>query len=372
MRGRAIIPMVVGLAVGLLALKVFVNVLQKAKGATSEMVPVVYAATNIEPTLEIQDSMIEIRKLTKDAVPETGFNEKSEVVGRVTSWPIPKGSPIGAMQLAPKGTPPGMAVMIEEGYRAVAVKIDESAGVAGWIKPGSRVDVVALLSDPDRRHGLQSFSKVILQNLQVLAVGQEIAKAGDTAANVTKTVTLLVKPSDVPKLHLAETKGKLRLAMRNQNDSSVAKENITTDNDLLSLSGSASKSPSDRNSSFLAALLGPEAKVGANQTDKDHQPAPIQVRPTPEAAAPASQPWMVEVYKGPDEMETVQFEGQANAWRRVITDQRRTRPPSPKPSAVKPVSLFAPTAPQAAARGATDASQPQATGSGTGGPAGTP
>jgi Flp pilus assembly protein CpaB len=124
MRGRAIIPLVVGLGVGFVALKFFVNVLQKAKGAPTELVSVVYAAANIEPTVEIQDSMVEVRQVVKDAAPDSGFSQKAELVGRVASWPIPKGCPIGAMQLAPKGTPHGMAVRITNGFRAVAVKID--------------------------------------------------------------------------------------------------------------------------------------------------------------------------------------------------------------------------------------------------------
>lgn len=362
MRGRAIIPMVVGLAVGFVALKVFVNVLQNAKASsTHELVPVVYAVTNIEPTLEIQESMIEVRHVSKEAAPETGFKDKSEVLGRVTTWPVPKGTPIAAMLLAPKGTPPGMAVMIEDGFRAVAVKIDESAGVAGWIKPGSRVDVIVLLSNPDRSQGNQSFSKVILQNVEVLAVGQELGKAGDTAASVTKTVTLKVSPNDVPKLHLAETKGKLRLAMRGQRDSTIAQEKVTTDNDLLGggLTGNPVLKP-PRNS-LLQSFLAGQAKVAPVQTDKERQPE----RP----ASTEPRTWTVEVLKGADSVEKVRFEqGQTQQWQRVGESERRpetTARPSRTPA---PVSLFAPL-PQSS--GNVNENEPQAMGPSTGGPSGT-
>lgn len=367
MRGRAIIPMVVGLGVGLVALKVFVNVLQKAKGATNtEMVSVVYAAANIEPTLEIKESMIEVRQVAKDAFPETGFRDKSELLGRVTAWSIPKGTPIGAMQLAPKGTPPGMAVKIEDGYRAVAVKIDESAGVAGWIKPGSHVDVIALLANPDRSSRNQNISKVILQNIQVLAVGQEIGKAGDTAATITNTVTLLLTPNDVPKLHLAETKGKLRLAMRNQRDSSLAKDYLTTDNDLLGAGLAGNSVDKSSSSSLLQSLFGGEAKVASNQTDKENQPEATLARAEP--AAPQS--WTVELYKGPETVQAVKFEqGKADQWRRVET--RETQAETPRQSqAPMPRSLFAPRPAAPASSGSTTANQPQAAGSATGGPAG--
>jgi pilus assembly protein CpaB len=355
--------MVVGLGVGFVALKVFVNVLQNAKASTaSELVPVVYATTNIEPTLEIQESMVEIRHVSKEAFPETGFKDKSEVIGRVTTWPVPKGTPIAAMLLAPKGTPPGMAVMIEEGYRAVAVKIDESAGVAGWIKPGSRVDVIVLLSNPDRSQGNQSFSKLILQNVEVLAVGQELGKAGDTAAAVTKTVTLKVTPEDVPTLHLAETKGKLRLAMRGQQDKTIAQEKITTDNDLLGRGLAGITGLKKPRNSLIESFFAAQAKVAPVQTDKDKQPS----RP----ATTEPQTWTVEVLNGPQDVEKVNFQrGQAKQWQRVGETERRSQP-APRPAKTpQPVSLFAPVPAHSA--DAAKPKEPQAMGPVAGGPSGT-
>ncbi len=344
MRGRAIIPLVVGLGVGLMAVKVFVNVLQKAKGATSETVPAVFATANIEPTLEIQESMLEVRHVPKEAMPETGFTDKAEVVGRVTNWAIPKGSFIAGIQLAPKGTPPGMAVRISAGHRAVAVKVDESVGVAGWIKPGSRVDVVALLSSPERGSN-ESISKVILQNVEVLAVGQDIGKAGDTGAAVTKTVTLLVSPQEVPKLHLAETKGKLRLAMRNQQDSSLAQTNLTTDNDLVSLGSSAAEAAKSTSAGLLGAFLTAQAKYAAKQTDKEQHAEAAPVTPAdPEPVAPPA-PWCVEVHKGVDEVATVKFERDAANWNRVegqTTRSSRPRPATPARAAAVPAPAAAP------------------------------
>jgi pilus assembly protein CpaB len=369
MRGRAIVPLVVGLGVGFVALKVFVNVLQKAKAATPETVSVVYAAANIEPTLEITESMIEVRQVPKEAVPDTGFRDKKEVVGRVTSWPIPKGSPIGEMQLAAKGTPPGMAVRIANGFRAVAVKIDESAGVAGWIKPGSRVDVVALLSSPERGSS-ESMSKVILQNVEVLAVGQDIGKAGDTAANVTKTITLLVAPVDVPKLHLAETKGKLRLAMRNQQDSGMAKANLTTDNDLLSLNAAAPASTESTAASFLRAFMSKQPKSASERTDKDQQSMPAPTASGQEATS-APESCVVELYKGLDDVESVKFERRTQVWQRTEgQDARpgRTRAAAPAASPM-PSRLIQPAQLPAAISSPDLNAKPQAKGPEPEGPA---
>ncbi len=352
MRGRAIIPLVVGLGLGVLALKVFFNVLEKAKASPTATVSVVYAMANIEPTVEIQDNMVEMRQVTKEAVPDTCFRDKAEVVGRVASWPIPKGCPIGAMQLAPKGTPPGMAVKIAEGYRAVAVQIDESAGVAGWLKPGSRVDVVVMLSSLDRGSN-QSISKVILQNVEVLAVGQDIGKASDTAAALTRSVTLSVTPADVPKLHLASTKGKLRLAMRNQRDFGVAKEEETTDNDLITDEQSTASQAKKSGFSLLSALFNAQAKVRPDQTDKEKQ----QVVPVKPTATPEAQPWTVEVYRGSTDTEAVQFERKANAWQRVEDPDAkgRSRPTASSPKSM-PKPLLPSKSPTAAAGGQVESS----------------
>lgn len=362
MRGRAIIPLIVGLGIGLLALKVFVNVLQKAKAAPASTVPVVFAMTNIEPTLEIQDSMIEVRNVPKEAVPETGFSDKKDVVGRVASWPIPKGCPIGSMQLAAKGTPAGMAVRIKDGFRAVAVKIDESAGVAGWLKAGSRVDVVALM-DRVERGANKAISKVILQNVEVLAVGQDIGRASDTAAELARSVTLLVSPADVPKLHLAETRGKLRLAMRNQRDAGIGQENSTTDNQLLALNDTTESPASSGGGSLLNAFFKGQAKVQPDQTDKTMQ----LVEATP-AKTDQQQPWIVEVYRGQENMEAVQFERNAGDWQRVSGKGDSKK--APLMSKGSTPSLL-PARNGAAASGVNidELSKPQAKGLESGGPA---
>jgi pilus assembly protein CpaB len=373
MRGRAIIPLAVGLGVGVVALKVIVNVLQKAKAAPTASVSVVYAASNIEPTLEIQDSMVEIRQVPKEAAPETGFRDKAEVVGRVSSWPIPKGCPIGIMQLAPKGTPPGMAVRITNGFRAVAVKIDESAGVAGWLKTGSRVDVVALM-DRVERGANEAISKVILQNVEVLAVGQGIGKASDAAAELARSVTLLVSPADVPKLHLAETRGKLRLAMRNQRDGGTDKGNSTSDKELLSLGKDTDSSANKGGFSLLGAFFRGQAKVDPEQTDKEIKRAAVTPPVVVEAVAPApvvAPPWTVEVYRGEQDVEAVQFDHNDGDWQRLDNGDGRSKAKRTAPSKKKASPSLLPGKQSSTANDENEIelSKPQAKGPVPGGPA---
>lgn len=322
MKSRAIIPLAVGLAVGVFAIKVFTDVLQKAKGASkTDDVTVVCATRDIAPAMEITETMIEVKQVPRAGAPQMAFTEAQEVLGRVASLTIPRGMAVVPTLLAPKGTPPGMAVRIKDGYRAVAVKVDEFAGVAGWIKPGSRVDVVAVMQTTGasgRQRG--TISKVILDNIEVLAVGQDLGSAGDMGASVVKSVTLLVRPEDVPKLHLAGTKGTIKLAMRNQRDYSISGKAQTTDKELFDGapgSGSSnSHTPKAMKSSILSRLFRTEPKTEPDATDKTRE-APEEPEPVAVAVVPQKkQPWCVELLEG-QQMEEVWFSDDGRRARRL-------------------------------------------------------
>lgn len=289
MKGKAIIPLVLGLGIGIFAIKMFFNVLNKAKGATSgETVQVVRAKIDIAPTIEITEQMVEIASVPQSLAPKLPIRDLKEAVGRVTSNSIAAGSPVVTSLLAPKGTLPGMAARIPEGYRAIAVKVDESVGVAGWIKPGSRVDVIAVMTGKGGSKN-EVVSRVILQNISVLAVGQDIGNSGETTAAVPKSVTLLVTPDDSPKLHLAATKGSLRLAMRNQSDALAARSGTTTDNEILGISSTSSSQV--RGNWDWSGFLGKLGKNGHKATDK-----PVAAAKTQQASLPVEPKWVVEVF----------------------------------------------------------------------------
>src|SRR5207249_2811298 len=117
MKTKAIIPLVLGLGIGVFAIKMFLNVLDKAKGATGEGIKVVRTRVDIAPTIEITDQMVELVSVPDALCPKLAFTDLKEVVGRVTANSIPQGCPVVQSLLAPKGTLPGMASRIQEGYR---------------------------------------------------------------------------------------------------------------------------------------------------------------------------------------------------------------------------------------------------------------
>lgn len=309
MKSRAIIPLVVGLAVGGIAIKVFVNVLRKAKASNvSDTVEVVRAAADIAPTIEIGESMVTVVAVPKPLLPDGVFTDPKQVVGRVSSQMIPKGMPVVPSLLAPEGTPPGMVAMIQDGYRAVAIQVDEITGVGGFIKPGARVDVVMVVSGQGRNSNI---SRVILQNVEVLAVGQKTETSGQGAA-VTRSVTVLVKPEEASKLHLASTKGKLRLAMRSQDDRREPKAVTLTDEDLLT--DGASRNRNRGEDSLLGRLFGNLPKASESQDD---------VRDGSKALpAPENKEWTVEVLSG-TEVFKVKFDSEGKTSEPVSTGAQK-------------------------------------------------
>jgi len=334
MKTRTIIPLVIGLAIGVFAIRYFVNVVKKAKGASADTVEVVCASADITPTVEIKPAMLEVKSIPKVAAPKLYIGDRKEVEGRVSAQFIPAGQPVVQSVLAPKGTLPGLGVRIPPGMRAVSVQVDESAGVAGWLKPGSRVDVVAVMTG---RSGADNdtISKVILQNAEVLAVGQDSgATKTDAATSLAKTVTLAVAPSDMARLHLATSKGKIRLAMRCQTDEQIDQRTVSmTDNELLGL---ASKDDKKSLGGFLNGFLSKLPKPEAQPTDKEARapkPDAAEAKPPP---PPAPKLTKVEVIEG-SRLYDVVFKGEGRNQTRVPPGKEKESSgqtadsPSPQP-----------------------------------------
>lgn len=235
MKGKAIIPLALGLFVGLMAVKFLVGKIQDAKGSSgqSNIVQVVRARMDIDAFSPITEELIEVIETEENPfTPEASrFSNLEDVVGRVTSKAIPKESPVLNSMLAPKGTVAGVRGRIKKGYRAVAVKIDEMTGVGYQLQPGDWVDVIVVM---DVKTGVASTRKrtvaeVILQHVEILAVGRMTTGATEPGVTQTtkpaKSATLAVLEKDAPKLHLASTRGKITLSMRG-NDSTVSEKPI--------------------------------------------------------------------------------------------------------------------------------------------------
>jgi pilus assembly protein CpaB len=218
-RMRVFLVLVLALTVGGAFAFATYNYVQKipAKTVTIPTRPVVVAATDLDVGVELGDKDIRIIDWPANAVPATVISDPKEVIGRGLILPVIQNEPILPNKLAPKGGGAGLTPAIPPGLRAVSVKVDEVIGVAGYVLPGTRVDVVATVS-PTQQAGDMT-SKVILTNVQVLAAGTRIDR--DVEKNKpmpVSVVTLLVNPDEAERLTLASTEGKIQLALRNPLD----------------------------------------------------------------------------------------------------------------------------------------------------------
>jgi len=222
MKRKAIIPLLLGLGVGLFTVKLAVDAIRKAQaaGQPAQTIKAIRATQDINAYEEITTAMVEVVETADSlfAPARERIETVEEVVGRVAAKSIPERAPVLRAMLAPEGTIPGMVGRIPPGFRAVSVKIDEVTGVAYQIKPGDWVDVIVVMDiDSQARGKKETIAEVILQHVQVAAIGHVTTQqpsGGAAKVKPAKSATLLVRDEDVPKLHLAATRGKITLAMR--------------------------------------------------------------------------------------------------------------------------------------------------------------
>jgi pilus assembly protein CpaB len=175
---------------------------------------VVVANLDIPPGTAITGRLVRVAAWPRNIIPAQALANLKQVEGRVVRVPISKGEPILFSKLAPEGTAAGLGGLLKTDMLAVTVKTDAVSGVAGFINPGDRVDVLVEMPSP-RGHN-EHFSRIILQNLKVLSRGQVWDQTADKKPKVVPTVTLEVTPEQAETLNLATFQGRIRLALRNQ------------------------------------------------------------------------------------------------------------------------------------------------------------
>jgi pilus assembly protein CpaB len=214
---RFLIVMTGALVFGLLAAFSVSRYLSSAQ-ANSNATKVAIAKVDIPLGTKIIPEQVGEVELQSNTIPDGAFESAEKLVGRVAVVNIAAREAITDTKLAPEGTEGGLTALIPEGYRAMTVKVDDAAGVSGFIQPGTLVDVVVVI-DPKENSNQDPISKVVLQNIKVLANAQNIDKPkNEREATTVKAVTLQVTPEQAEKLALASNEGKLQLIMRNSTD----------------------------------------------------------------------------------------------------------------------------------------------------------
>ena len=195
--------------------------LQKEMSSVNAVKPekIVVAAADIPIGTTITKPQLKVTSWPKDSIPPGSAQQAESLVNRVAIRPIARGDAVTEQKLKPKSGGAGsgfMTYVVPQGHRAVSVAVNEVAGVAGFITPNDRVDVIVTTQLPDNDR--ESISKIILENIPILATGQ-VTDQKEGKPVVVPTVTLDLLPEDAEKLVLSASKGSLQLLLRNITDS---------------------------------------------------------------------------------------------------------------------------------------------------------
>jgi len=270
-RNRILLGLVVALMVAFLASYYVYRQLQRVQpadaGNLGKHVQVVVAAGPLKVGQRLTASDLTLLDWPAGKQPQGSLSRVEECVGRASILPLVQGEVVLDQELARREAGSGLAVTIPDGMRAVSVGVDDVVAVAGYVTPGTIVDVLVTGIGPGG-----PLTRTILEHVRVLAVGQELQTEGGKP-QTAPVVTLLVNPEDGEKLTLAAADGKIHLALRNGDD--------LTDVNTPPVYGSA-------------IFLGTAPIVAG---------APRVIVPKP---APLTPPWSVQVIRG-DKVETQSF-----------------------------------------------------------------
>jgi len=251
-----------GVVAALLALRYLRERTTPLMASEPKRVNIVLSARSLAVGSVVTERDVKLMTWPGDALPSGYIRSVKDAVGRGVITPLAENEPLLAAKMSTKESGGGLPIIIRDGMRAVSVRVDEVIGVAGFVLPGTRVDVMLTL-DKNTNNRPQAITKTLLQNVQTLAAGQSVTRDKEGKPQTVTVITVLVSPDDAELLALAAKEGRLQLALRN-----------TLDTLAVSTSGAR------------ADRLSPSA---ANSRPKRNRAA---------APAPRANPTVVEGYRG--------------------------------------------------------------------------
>ena len=204
-----------GLLAGYVAL-VYVSAEPAPLEAAAPSRTIVVASRDMPAGAIVRREDVETVAWPGSALPEGFASQPGEVVGRGLVVEVRENEPLLGWKLADKEAGGGLSITIPEGMRAVSVEVDEVVGVAGFVLPGTRVDVLATVMPGNDRSRITT--RIILQNIRAVAADQRYQQDIEGEPQYVTVVTLLVTPEQAEELTLAATEGRIQLALRNTLD----------------------------------------------------------------------------------------------------------------------------------------------------------
>ncbi len=248
---------------------------------------IVVAADKLPLGTRLSEHQLRLAPWSSSVALEGSFSDPQVLIGRGVIVPMIPNEPVLDSKLAPTGAGAGLTSAIPEGMRAVAVKVNDVIGVAGFVLPGTRVDLI--LTGEDNRIEV---SKIILENIQVLAADQNLEPDANGEPREVQVITLLVTPEEAQKVALASVEGRIQLALRNPLDFANTFPNAVRKPGLYGRSPAA-----------------PAPKPVVQKVVRKQSPKPKKIETKPEAPQPQS--WDVELIQGMNR-ETYSFQSTAS------------------------------------------------------------
>jgi pilus assembly protein CpaB len=205
-----------GVVAALLALRYLRERTTPLMASEPKRANIVLSARSLPVGSVVTERDVKVVSWPGDAVPSGYIRSVKDAVGRGIITPVAENEPLLEAKVSTKDAGGGLPIIIREGMRAVSVRVDEVIGVAGFVLPGTRVDVMLTLDKSPERP--QAITKTLLQNVQTLAAGQSVTRDKEGKPQTVTVITLLVSPDDAELLALASKEGRLQLALRNMLD----------------------------------------------------------------------------------------------------------------------------------------------------------
>ncbi len=287
MKQRLIFVILFALVVSLGASAVLYRLIsnQLEANKTAPTVKVVVAGRNLSAGELIKDSDIKLSDWT-GPVPPGALTKAEDAVNRGVVEAIYQGEVVVESRVAAKGAGAGLAAMIPQGMRAVAVRVNDVVGVSGYAAAGSHVDVLIAGNPPGVGANTGTVTKTLLQNIEILSAGQNIQKDAEGKPVSVPVINLLVTPEQAEILSLASNEARIQLILRNPTDKEESKTRGTTMAYLFN--GGAAPAPEPAK---------PQA-TPQRQVRRPAPPPPPPPAPEPAKVAPPPPPIIVEVIHG--------------------------------------------------------------------------
>lgn len=245
---------------------------------------VVVAAKDLQQGHLLTKEDARITAMPRAAVPLGAYSDVDSVVGRVTKMSVFTGEALVPGRLAPVGSGAGLEVKILPGKRAMAVKIDEVAGLSGLIQPNSRVDV--LVTVRDEQGNAPQRAKLFMSNMRVLSVGTQTERGADGRTGSATTAALEVTPTEAEQLAIASNQGKIQLVLRGYGDKDSTNTTGASINDMM------------RKLDMAQPVAEKKAPAPKPRIVYVPTPAPAAPAPLPVATPKRADSSVIQVYRG--------------------------------------------------------------------------